>query len=145
MASTSPLTALRRPGFSRSVAAPSGPRVDSITNVAMAATLLGRTRSPGRAGVGGAEVEVAERRQAHLRVVQRVDLEAGAGDEAVDGPVEAAPAEHAALDGVEPVLPALHLGRRVQAVLHEVQPPTGPQHPADLAEGAIEIGDGAQG
>ena len=73
------------------------------------------------------------------------ELEPGAGYETVDGTVEVAAAEDAAIQRIAPGLAAGHLRVRREAVLDEVQRAAGTEHAADLGQGRAQVGDRAQG
>ncbi len=75
---------------------------------------------------------------------KRDDAEPGVGDQLRDRAVEVAAAADPSLDRGEPVLPGgdLRIGR--ESVLEEVQSATRPQHSAELAQGAGDVGDGAE-
>ena len=73
------------------------------------------------------------------------DLEAGIADEPVDRTVEVAPTGDTLLDAIAPVLPPRDAGIGAQAVLEEVELPTGPQDPSHFSEGPGRVGDGAEG
>jgi hypothetical protein len=73
------------------------------------------------------------------------ELEPGAGYETVDGAVEVAAAEDAAIERIAPGLAAGHLRVRREAVLDEVQRAAGAEHAADLGQGRAHVGDRAQG
>ena len=49
------------------------------------------------------------------------------------------------LQGLDPVLEGRHPGVRGQAVLEEVEATAGPEHPADLGQRRLHVGDRAQG
>jgi len=55
-----------------------------------------------------------------------------------------AAAEHPLLGRIEPSLPAGDRGIRRRAVLGDVDGAAGPEHPGDLLQGGVSIGDGAQ-
>src|SRR5215211_6653899 len=95
---------------------------------------------------GDPDVDVAEGLGAlDVEVLQAGHIERGATDERVDPPVEVTAAEQLALQGVEPLLPAGHAGVGRSTVLDEVERAAGAQDPSHFDQGALDVGDGAQG
>src|SRR5271166_1066684 len=66
-------------------------------------------------------------------------------DELADGPIEMAPSRPPALKGRQAVLPLGHLGVGREAVFGKMQLTLWAQDPAHLAQGTLDIGDGAHG
>ena len=77
--------------------------------------------------------------------VELGDREPRAGDEIGDRAGEVASAEQALLDRLEAVLPAPDRLVGGESVLEEVERPARLEHPADLAQGGGDVGNGAQG
>ncbi len=63
----------------------------------------------------------------------------------VDAPVEIAASGHPPLDGVESILPAGDVGMLGSTMLHEMQGSPGFEHAAHFVQGALHVGDCAQG